>query len=306
MRKVLTLVSATLCAFLLGGLVACGEVRGVELADVSAPNSTSRLAGTAVAAPVLSVSFIDVGKGDCILVQVGATAALIDTGYEDTAGDVLSYLRGRGVSHLDAVILTHYDKDHVGGVRSIGESVSIDAIYLPGYEGGDKNYCSCISAVKALGVQTRRVTKELTVDVGGAHLTVFPSGVTYELRASDDEGNDNDASLVVTLTEGRSSFLFAGDLEEEGIGAYLKANRGRFDVLKMPHHGRRSPNTLDLIEDVRPQIAVITDAKKDSADKKTLKLLNSADVEVWRTSIDGTIIVESDGAGDYSVSSSKS
>ena len=94
------------------------------------------------------VSFIDVGKGDCILLQAGDSAALIDTGYDSTSGKVLSYLKQQGVSHLDCVIITHYDRDHVEGLRAIGKALGIDAVYLPGYEGADKNYETVTSAVK--------------------------------------------------------------------------------------------------------------------------------------------------------------
>ena len=66
------------------------------------------------------VSFIDVGKGDCILLQSGQSAALIDTGYDRTSNGVLSFLRGRGVDRLEFLIITHYDRDHVGGIRAIG------------------------------------------------------------------------------------------------------------------------------------------------------------------------------------------
>ena len=69
----------------------------------------------------------------------------------------------------------------------------------------------------------------------------------------------------------------------------------------MPHHGQRSSNITEFLDDVRPRIAVITDAEKDKADKKTLKALKSAGVETYRTSEDGTIVIESDGNGKYSL-----
>lgn len=251
----------------------------------------------------LRVSYIDVGKGDCMLVQGGDVSVLIDAGYEKTATDVLSCLRAQGVGHLDALVITHYDRDHVGGIRRIGESVDVGIVYLPGYEGSDNNYRLCMSHVKAIGVPSKQVTKTLKLSLGNARLTVYPSTVAYVPGTDDgEEGNDNDVSLVVTLTNGSDSYLFAGDLEEDGIDAYLAARHGRFDVLKVPHHGDRSSNTGDFLDSVQPKIAVITDAKKDPANKKVLKLLRSAEVETYRTSTDGTVVVESDGTGTYVVS----
>lgn len=307
MKKFLACIAAVLFAVVLLGLAACGGVPSTEsVGDSSTGFTTGRTkAPAATLASSLRVSFIDVGKGDCTLVQAGDASVLIDTGYENTAGDVLSHLRTQGVSHLDAMVITHYDRDHIGGIRAIGEGVDVGTVYLPGYEGADKNYRSCTSAVKALGAPTRQVTKELALDLGNARLAVFPSGVVYKPGTGGGEGNDNDASLVATLINGRDSYLFAGDLEEDGIAAYLKAKRGQFDVVKMPHHGRRSSNTADFLDEVQPQIAVITDAEKDPANKKVLKLLDSAGVETYRTSTNGTVVVESTGNGTYSASPSK-
>lgn len=266
---------------------------------------TKVINGDSATLSTLRVAYIDVGKGDCILVQVGDTSILIDTGYKNTAADVVAYLRACNVRHLDAMVITHYDRDHVGGMRKIGESIGVGTIYLPGYEGSDDNYRTCMSSVEALGVSTKQVTGELALKLNDARFTVYPSLVAYKPGSDGgkgEEGNDNDVSLVCTLINGSDSYLFAGDLEEEGIDAYLAAKHGRFDVLKMPHHGCRSSNTDELLDDVCPKIAVITDAKKDPADKKVLKLLQSGGIETYRTSVDGTVVVESDGSGAYEVS----
>lgn len=294
MKKSLALFVITLCVAYLLGLAACGEAPDKG-------STTGAAVTTGTANHSLRVSFIDVGKGDCILVQSGNSAALIDAGYEKTADDVVTYLQDAGVSRLEALIVTHYDRDHIGGIEAIGTEVGIGTIYLPGYEGSDENYRSCMAAVKELGVPGQRVTKELALDLGDARLTVFPSGVEYKPGADGDEGNDNDASLVATLANDQDTYLFAGDLEEEGINAYLKAHRGQYDVVKMPHHGKLSSNTDEFIDAVRPKTAIITDSKKEPADKKTRKLLESADVELYRTKADGTISVESNGDGSYSV-----
>lgn len=258
--------------------------------------------GTTSAAVGGRASFIDVGKGDCILLQAGGSAALIDTGYENTSERVLSCLRSGGVERLEFVIITHYDRDHIGGVRAIGAALEVGMVYLPAYEGADKRYRSLMSAIADRGLATRRVAETLSLKLGDALLTVYPSGVEYIPDAKGDEGNDNDLSLVTSLTCGGGTFLFAGDLEEDGIEDYLRAGRGRFDVLKVPCHGKKCPCTDELFDEVRPEIAVITDSPDDPADKKTLKLLAEVGANVYRTSMDGTIVVESDGAGGYAVS----
>lgn len=258
--------------------------------------------GISVGAPEgVRVTVIDVGKGDCILVQVGEHAVLIDAGYEATSGKVVSYLRKQGIGRLDCLIVTHYDRDHVGGIGPVGNACSIGAIYLPGYMGADRQYRTAIADVRALGVPTQTVTDDIALELGEASLVIWHSNVGYIPNANGDEGNDNDCSLVVSLAFRGDSYLFAGDLEEEGIAGYLAASHGSYDVLKMPHHGEKKGNLGAFIAEVQPKIAVITDCPEEPADKKTLKVLKEAGVETYRTGDDGTVVVESDGAGSYSV-----
>ena len=251
------------------------------------------------------VTAVDVGKGDCILVQAGGSSVLIDTGYEATSGKVVSYLRGRGVPRIDCVVLTHYDRDHVGGLRAVGEAFEVGAVLLPGYQGADKNYRKAMAAVDDLGLPAQRVTEERVFELGGAQLRILPSTVAFVADAKGDEGNDDDLSLVSTLTYGDDSYLFAGDLEHEGIAAYLKRGLGRFDVLKVPDHGNKQDNTGDFVSAVQPKVAIVTDGADDPASKKVLKLLEGAGAKVYRTGLCGTVVVESAGAGSYTVSAEK-
>ena len=291
--RLLSVLVGTMVLFELA-LTGCGQM---EEGQVPVDKQGEAAAG-------LRVSFVDVGKGDCILLQAGGAAALIDTGYEESADEVVDYLRAQGVGRLSWVVVTHYDRDHVGGLRAIGQEFGMDALYLPSYDGADKQYAFVQEAVADLGLPAQKTTQELSLALGPAELVVYPSRLIYVPDANGDEGNDNDLSLVVALTYGSDSYLFAGDLEEEGVEAYLEEHGGAFDVLKMPHHGRKSKATDDLLESVRPQIAVITDGEDDPADKKTLRLLEDEGAEVYRTSEDGTVVIVSDGSGHYDVTTS--
>ena len=251
------------------------------------------------------VSVVDVGKGDCILVQVGGRAALIDTGYDSTSSEVVSYLREQGVERLDWLVITHYDRDHVGGIWAVGKAFDIDAVYLPGYKGADKQYRTAMADIDAIGYPAQPVTRETAFGFEGAQVTILPTSLSYIPNANGNEGNDNDLSLVVELTFGEDSYLFAGDLEEEGIDAYLDGEPGHYDVLKVPHHGEKAANTDELLTKVEPEIAIITDSAEDPADKKTLKLLKKAEADTYRTSECGTVVVESTGTGSYSVSAAE-
>ena len=96
-----------------------------------------------------------------------------------------------------------------------------------------------------------------------------------------------------------------GDIEKDAIGVWLEENGETYDILKLPHHGKKEKNTKDLIETVDPQIAVVTDSSDEEANQKVLDRLEKNDVQVYRSSESGTITITGNGKEDYQVSSEK-
>ncbi|MBQ6119319.1 MAG: MBL fold metallo-hydrolase, partial [Clostridia bacterium] len=215
--------------------------------------------------------------------------------------DVLACLRARGVPRLDALVITHYDKDHVGGAAAVVNAVPVKQVYLPGYEGHSKYYTALMKALVENDLPYRQVKEDVSFALSGVSIAVYASAVEYVYDGTK-EGNDNNVSLVIAASYGQDSYLFAGDLEKAGISAYLEAGRGAFDVVKMPHHGSKKKNTDDFIADVQPKIAVITDSAADPAEAETLELLADAGADVYRTGQLGTVVITSTGRGTYSVS----
>lgn len=301
----LTHVLVTLITLAATVFTACGTSTKQEAGASKMTRETPSATETSTATEGSCVSFIDVGKGDCILIEADGKAALIDTGYKETSSKVLDYLHKRGVEQLEFIILTHYDRDHVGGLGAIAQALPTGEVCLPNYEGGDKNYDDVVSTVQRLKLNARQATEGTAYDLGEAHLSVTPTSLTYKIDKGEDEGNDNDLSLVVALAYRNDSYLFAGDLEKEGIDAYLNASQGSFDVLKMPHHGKKNGRTDELIEDATPKVAVITDSKDDPADKKVLDLLKDAGVDSYRTSSNGTIVINGDGTSGYAITTER-
>ncbi len=253
----------------------------------------------------LSVTFLDVGKGDCILIAKDGTYILIDAGYDETREGVITALKKAGVDRLDHFIVTHYDKDHVGGAAAIAESFSIGQIWLPGYEGENEYYTALMNVISQKKLAAKTVTKDVSFTLADVSYTIYASEIEYVPASGKDEGNDNDASLVIAARWGSDSYLFAGDMEEEGVESWLAAGVGTFDVVKMPHHGRKESNTDDLIDSVLPKVAIITDSEDETADKKVIKTLTEAGAETYCSSKCGTIVVTSTGAGTYTVTTQK-
>ena len=249
----------------------------------------------------LEVTFLDVGKGDCILIRKGEEVTLIDTGYADTVQDVISELKSLGIATIDHLIITHYDKDHVGGAAGIVQNFMIGEIYLPGYEGSSEEYSELMAAIDELDLPATVVTSDLSLVMEGADVTIYATDVEYIADTEEEEGNDNDVSLVVSLIYQDDSYLFAGDLEKEGIAAYLENHAESYDIVKMPHHGQKAGNSEDFIAAIDPQIAVITDSEDDPAEEKVLELLEEEGAQIYMTKDTGTIIITGNGTGSYEI-----
>ena len=245
----------------------------------------------------LKISVIDIGKGDCILVQKGEHAMLIDCGYKETSAAVSSYLKSAGVESLESIVITHYDKDHAGGAAAIIGAYSTANIYLPAYEGSSACYTDLISSLdKADGsISSTKVTSDVSFKLGEVSVTIFASDIEY------DGDNDNDCSLVVSVRYNKDSYLFAGDLEKAGIAAFLEKHTAQWDIIKMPHHGNKKGNIEELLASVKPQAALITDSDSDPAADSVLELLDAAGVKTYRSSKNGTIVITSSGTGTYRV-----
>lgn len=249
----------------------------------------------------LQAVFFDVGKGDCILLTMGEDHILLDAGYEETWQSVVRELNSRGVDSLDAMIITHYDKDHVGGAAEIAQQIPVDTFYLPDYEGELNKSGDLLDYIKKKGVESIRVSEQEELSLGQARVEIDPALIPYNLQ----EENDNDASLIVKIFYEEDEWLLPGDIERDAIEVWLGENTQTFDVLKMPHHGGKEKNTKELLENTSPEIAVITDSSAEEASEKVLKQLEKRDIAVYRSSANGTITIIGDGSGSYDVTSDR-
>ena len=249
----------------------------------------------------LQAVFFDVGKGDCILLTMGEDNVLLDAGYEETWQSVAKELKSMGIDSLDAMIITHYDKDHVGGAAEIADQIPVDIFYLPDYEGDEDKGGDLLDYIERKGLESVRVSEQKKLALGDAEIEVDPALIQYDLQ----EKNDNDASLIVKIFYKEDEWLLPGDIEKDAIEVWLGENTQTFDILKMPHHGGKEKNTKELIENTDPEIAVITDSSLEEASEKVLKQLEKREITVYRSSVNGTITITSDGTGTYDVTSEK-
>ena len=242
---------------------------------------------------LLRVSYLKVGKADAIILENDGRAMVIDTGEDEDGEEIADYLKNRGIDKVEAVIITHFDKDHVGGADTLFDRITAEIVYLPDYEGEGKQYREFTEALKRNGLASERLRENLSFDFGACKVLIEPP-LSYEIPEGDEE-YDNNFSLITTVTHGENRFIFTGDAESERLSEWLSTTADpSCTVLKMPHHGKYDPGLPALLKAAAPQAAVLCTSEKNPAEEETLLLLSQQGIASYQTK-DGDIRVTSDG-----------
>ncbi|MFK2824431.1 DNA internalization-related competence protein ComEC/Rec2 [Bacillus sp. B190/17] len=248
------------------------------------------------------VSFIDVGQGDAIFITLPFNKGnyLIDTGgllpfqkeeWQQQTKDfsigenvLLPYLKGRGVTRIDKLFLTHSDYDHIGAAQELfGHIVIKEIVISPGAE------------VKPVMKKTIQQAAVYNIPVRyGKYMESWQEGNAYFqiLSPIDYQYEGNNDSLVIYAVLGGKKWLFTGDLEAEGEKQLIENFSIDVDILKVGHHGSHSSTTERLIAETTPEAAVISLGKNNRyghPHKEVIERLQSWEVNVWRTDIHGEI-----------------
>lgn len=241
----------------------------------------------------LEVHYLDIGQGDCTLIRNGDHAMLIDAGNNNKGTAVQAYLESQGITHLDYVIGTHPDADHIGGLDVVIYKFDCDAVWMPDYEKDTKTYDEVIQAAK---------TKGYTIEhpLAGEEYTLGEATVTTVCPVKEDYGsNANDYSIGVRIAFGETSFLFTGDAEEESETDMVESGEVlQADVLKAAHHGSRTANTEAFLDAVDPSYVVISCGEDNSYGHPHAEVLNrlrEKGISIFRTDDQGTVVAVSDG-----------
>ena len=241
----------------------------------------------------LEVTLLKVGKADAIVVQAQAQTMVIDTGEDDDGAELVSFLKSQGCEAVDTLIITHFDKDHVGGADTLAESMEIGQVLLPDYQGTSTEYQEFINALADQNIVPQRLTASLEFALGKASVLVEPP-LSYAVGNNKDDA-DNDFSLITTIVHRENRLLFTGDAEEQRLKEWLSGESTQnCDFIKIPHHGKYDAILETLLETVKPEYAAICSSKKNPADQETLDLLDQYQVFSFQTK-DGDITVHSDG-----------
>ena len=240
----------------------------------------------------LQVHFIDVGQGDATLLTCGGHAMLIDAGDNNKGTTVQLYLAKQGVDHLDYLVLTHSDADHIGGADVVISKFNIDNIFFSNYEQDTKAYRELMDTLQARGRTYTTPAAGETYALGDASFTILGPLKSY--------GDANNSSISLMVEHGEKRFLFTGDCEETAEADLTASGRSlSADVYQAGHHGSRSSSSQKLMDAVSPAYAVISCGEDNSYGHPHAEVLNrfrSMGIKVFRTDEQGSVVAVSDGA----------
>ena len=255
---------------------------------------TKETGGTAVSdGSTLEVHYLDIGQGDCTLIRQGDHAMLIDAGNNSKGTTVQAYLENQGIDHLDYVIGTHPDADHIGGLDVIIYKFDCGKVMMPDYSKDTQTYDDVIQAAKSKDYQ-------IAHPKAGEEYTLGEAEVTVVCPVKDSYGsNANDYSIGVRVQLGKNSFLFTGDAEEHSEEDMVSSGENlKADIYKAAHHGSRTANTEDFLKAVDPQYVVISCGEGNTYGHPHAEVLNrlrEMGIQIFRTDDQGTIVAVSDG-----------
>ena len=281
-RLFLRLAALALAAVLALGLTACDSLPGDGGHIVKPSTGTSQ---------PFEMHFIDVGQALSVLVECDGQFMLYDGGNVDDGSLVVSYLQKQGVEQLQYVFCSHAHEDHVGGLAAVMAKFPAGHAYSPVTEASTKCFNDFVKYTQQQGLQLEVPSVGTVWPLGSATVTLLGPVTGYS--------DTNNTSLVLRIDYGNTSFLLTGDMEKTAetdlvnSGANLKA-----DVLQVGHHGSSTSTGYLILNAVLPEMGVIscgTGNKYGHPHEETLSILRDAKVDVYRTDLQGTITIGSDG-----------
>jgi len=252
------------------------------------------LLSACASAQELRVDFYNMGKADSMLITTPmGKRILIDAGTNKGGKALVKRFEEENIGPIDLMIITHYDKDHVGGADKIIEDVGVKSIIMPVYDKESKQHTQFVEAIAEAGVPdvTQLVTgSETALDIEDG-LSLHITAAHKSFYGRDEE---NDFSLAVRMRHGDMRFFFAGDAEEPRQRELLEEGDVACDVLKVPYHGRLTKASEDFLKAASPKIAFITDSDEEQGSPIVTEILESLGADV-HSARNGDIAVLSDG-----------
>ena len=289
-QRLAALAAAAALVLSLAGCSGLPSVPGGSADVVPNPSASAAAAVDTVDAP-LEVHFIDVGQALSVLVECDGQFMLYDGGNVDDGSLVVSYLQSQGVEQLEYVFCSHAHEDHVGGLAAALAYFPAYHVYSPVTDASTKCFQDFVKYTQQQGLQVEVPAVGTMWPLGGATVTMLGPVAQYS--------DTNDTSIVLRIDYGSTSFLLTGDMEKTAETDLVNSGANlRADVLQVGHHGSSTSTSCLFLNAVLPEMGIIScgvNNKYGHPHEETLSILRDAGVDVYRTDLQGTITIGSDG-----------
>lgn len=240
----------------------------------------------------LEITYIDIGQGNAVLVKSKNENLLIDGGNRANSRYYYNYIKNKNLKKIDYMIASHYDEDHIAGLISILENYKVLNVLSPAYKKDTKIYKSFKKSLSNSNANIINPIQGDSFNLGDAKVKILWPKV-YK------DGVDNDNSIVVKITYRNMKFLFPADASKDVEDQLIYSGYNlKSDVLMVGHHGSKYSTSKEFLKEVRPKLAIISVGKNNRykhPSKEVIKLLNSENIKILRTDLDGNITIKCDG-----------
>lgn len=238
------------------------------------------------------VHILDVGQGLSVLVTSQENALLYDGGDAGHSSYVVSYLKQQDISSLDCVIASHYDGDHLNGVVGALNVFPTETLLGPDYTADSRVFRSFQEISAAKGLTPLQPVPGTEYSLGDATIQVLAP-------SSSDYSDVNNYSIAIRIQDGDTSFLITGDAENQSEQEMLSSGLTLdSDVYIMAHHGSGTSNSLEFLQAVSPEYAVVSCGLGNAhghPHADALEAVNASGSSLLRTDLQGNLIASTDG-----------
>jgi competence protein ComEC len=238
----------------------------------------------------MTVHFLDVGHGDCAIIECDDHAMIIDGGNSGCSDLVYAYLKEHDITRLDYAIASHPDADHIGGLPAAFHAADVSFLYSPVLEHDTQRFEKLMQTAEDKGVPVVIPVPGEVLELGEATATIL-SPIT---PCSDA----NEMSIVILLEYGHNKFLFCADAGEK-TEKHLRETYPnlRADVVKIAHHGSGSASQMQFVLAVSPMYAVISGNERyNNPDEEVVTKWLAGKAHLLHTKQNGHIVMHSDGS----------
>ena len=239
----------------------------------------------------ITVTMLDVSQGESFLIQVNDKAILLDTGEKKYYEFLKRQLEYYKISKIDLLIISHMDTDHMGAATLVIQDFDIDAVFIPHTPGESNEYNKLVNLIEKRNIRVKYAEARKYYSVG--------ENCLLSVLSVDMVEETNDSSIVMKISYLNNSFLFTGDASASVLNGIMEEGYDiSADVLKVPHHGSDSSSPILFLKNVNARIALISVGRDNIYGHPTenvIRRLKNLNCDIYRTDIDGTVIVKGDG-----------